>query len=165
MTALAAARQTDKQLLGELRRYPQAAVKIWKGSLVAINAAGFATPATDTTGLSVVGVAYKTYEAPSSAGDNDVEVQVGVFKFAATSITQAMLGENMYVVDDQTFDDTLGTNGIKAGRLVKFVSTTEGWLFIDGTSRGAGIVTADGSDAATTQALANAIKANLNLYG
>jgi hypothetical protein len=84
-----------------------------------------------------------------------------VFRMAASSITQAMVDKIMYVVDDSTVDDALNTNGVKAGRLVEYIGATEGWIEILGTMS-LGITTADGSDAATTQALANAIKAALN---
>ena len=42
-------------------------------------------------------------------------------------ITQ--INDDMYSVDDQTFDETT-TNSIKVGKLAKYVSATEGWLDI-----------------------------------
>lgn len=164
MSALTQDRETArKDFL--LKSVPVAAsTVIYKGSLVAINSSGYAVPAADSASLRVIGVAYE--KADNSAGANaaiDVRVQTaGIYKFAASSITQAMVGKIMYVVDDQTVDDAVGTNGIKAGRLVEFVATTEGWIEVIPAS--VGITTADGSDAATTQALANAIKAALNSY-
>jgi len=55
----------------------------------------------------------------------------GVFEFDAASITQAMVGDPMYVVDDHTFDDAAGsTNDVKVGILVKYGSATKGWIDI-----------------------------------
>jgi hypothetical protein len=58
--------------------------------------------------------------------------RAGVFEFDAASITQAMVGSAMYVVDDHTIDDYSGpTNDIRVGILVKYVSDTKGWVDIN----------------------------------
>ena len=132
MTALAADRQTTEKS-ASLKSYPVAAVVIYKGAMVCLNAAGYLTPAANTAGLSpVVGVAdEKVDNSTGAAGAKNCRVLSGkAFKFAATSITQAMLGSMMYVVDDQTIDDTT-TNGIPAGLLIEYVSVTEGWVLIE----------------------------------
>ena len=55
------------------------------------------------------------------------------YLFAATSITQAMVGVNMVTVDDNTVDDIAGaTNDIVVGKLTEFVSTTSGWVHVPG---------------------------------
>lgn len=169
MTALAADRNTQSKI-GGIQIFPvDGGSTIYKGALVAVNAAGYLIPASDLANAKVVGVADEAVDNSAGAdGALDCRVVSGrTFKFAASSITQAMVGEMMYVVDDQTFDDGVGTNGIKAGRLVQYVSATEGWIHIPFGGVGIGITTADGSDAGTTQTLANAIKAayNNNLLG
>lgn len=114
--------------------YPVAAgAKIYAGSLVCVNADGFAVPAADTSGYVFVGVALE--QVDNSAGANGAKSlrvrREGVFEFDAASITQAMVGDPMYVVDDHTFDDAAGpTNDIKVGLLVKFASATKGWIDI-----------------------------------
>jgi predicted RecA/RadA family phage recombinase len=114
--------------------YPVAAgAKIYAGSLVCVNADGFAVPAADTSGYVFVGVALEQMD--NSAGANGAKSlrvrREGVFEFDAASITQAMVGGPMYVVDDHTFDDAAGpTNDIKVGLLVKFASATKGWIDI-----------------------------------
>ncbi len=114
--------------------YPVAAgAKIYAGSLVCVNADGFAVPAADTSGYVFVRVALE--QVDNSAGANGAKsIRVrreGVFEFDAASITQAMVGDPMYVVDDHTFDDAAGpTNDIKVGLLVKFASATKGWIDI-----------------------------------
>lgn len=142
MTALATDRDTAAKDAGLLGYLVQTNVVIWKGSLVAVSADGFLIPAADTTAIRVVGVADETVNNnPGAAGAKKCRVRSGkAFLFAATSITQAMLGDLMHVVDDQTFDEATGTNGVPAGRLVQFISTTSGYIFIpDGGLRVAGI--------------------------
>jgi hypothetical protein len=110
-----------------------AAARIFAGSLVCANAQGFAVPAADTAGLRFLGIALE--QVDNGGGANGAKVvrlrRTGVFEFNAASITQAMVGDPMYIKDDNTFDDAAGTtNDIKAGVLVKFVTTTKGWIDI-----------------------------------
>lgn len=133
MAALTADRNTPRQGAGQLVSYPVAAsTTLYAGGLVALNAAGYAVPAADTEGLIVVGVAEKKVNnASGAAGDLSVNVWVdAIFELAASAITQAMVGDAMYVVDDQTFDDANPGNGIVAGQLVEFVSSTKGRVYI-----------------------------------
>jgi hypothetical protein len=114
--------------------YPVAAsTRIYAGSLVCVNAAGYAVPAADTSGYRFAGVAME--QVDNSAGaDGATQVRVrraGVFEFDAASITQAMVGEAMYAVDDHTFDDAAGPdNDVRVGTLVKYVAATQGWIDI-----------------------------------
>ena len=166
MTALAADRQTEMKERG-VKWYPVAAsTLIYDGAMVAINSGGYAIPAADAASLKVVGIAEN--RADNSSGSNgDIKVTVRapiIGRFAATSITQAMVGQMMYVVDDQTFDDAAGTNGVKAGKLVEFISTTEGWILV--REAGVGAVTAD-ADATYGQAeadLLNEVKGIVNKW-
>ena len=143
MAALTKDKITDKKVVG-LKTYPvKASTKIYAGSMVGIDSAGYAVPGSDTAALKIVGVANKQADNSSGAnGDINVAVEAPIVaKFNATAITQAMVGQVMYVVDDNTFDDSLGTNGVKAGVLVEFVSATEGWIKIG--EAGVGTVLAD----------------------
>jgi predicted RecA/RadA family phage recombinase len=114
--------------------YPvAAATKIFAGSLVCVGSSGYAAPAADTSGHRFVGVALEQVDNASGAnGDKVVRVRrQGVFEFDAASITQAMVGDSMYAVDDHTFDDAAGpTNDVKVGVLVKYVSAAKGWIDI-----------------------------------
>lgn len=133
MAALTQDRITDKRVPG-LMAYPVAATtKIYAGALVCVNSAGLAVPAADAAGVKVVGVAKRTVDnSAGAAGALWVEVDCPIVaRFAATSITQAMVGTVMYVVDDNTFDDAVGTNSIKVGVLIEFISATEGWIYIN----------------------------------
>lgn len=155
MAALTEARDTQ-QKEGGIQGYPVLNdTTIFKGSLVAVDDNGFAIPATDTAALRVVGVADETVVSPSTDSDGDKTVRVvsgRAFLFNATSITQAMVGDPMFVVDDNTFDDSAGaTNDVPCGRLVQYVSATSGWIFIaNGGLRKAGIAdtTWDANDVA-----------------
>ncbi len=133
MTALAKDRATAYREGIEIELPVAASTKIYAGSMVMISATGFAIPGADTASCKWGGVA--TQQADNSAGaDGAITVRVrrtGVFEFAATSITQAMLGDTMYIADDQTFDDAAGpTNDIACGKLVKYISATKGWIDI-----------------------------------
>tara|TARA_Y100000310_G_scaffold333905_2_gene412436 strand:+ start:9903 stop:11333 length:1431 start_codon:yes stop_codon:yes gene_type:complete len=131
-TVLAADRNTASKET-PLLSYPVAVDIVYKGAMVVINSAGYLAPAADTAGNSrVIGVADEQVDnSGGSAGDLNCRVRSGrAFRFVATSITQAMVGNTMYVVDDQTFDDDNQDHGIVAGILVQFVDTTTGFLHI-----------------------------------
>lgn len=168
MAALTTDRETQQKEAG-VKSFPVAAVKIFKGSLVGINASGFAAPAADTANFRVVGVAREFVDnTGGAAGDLSIRVVSGrYYRFAASSITQAMVGQTMYVVDDQTFDDAIGTNAIPAGVLVEFISATEGWLYIpeEGMGIGTALANAGGTYTAAEQSLINELKSRLNTYG
>jgi hypothetical protein len=113
--------------------YPvKAATRIFAGSMVAVDSTGYAVPAGNTAGHKLVGVALEQANN-SSGGNGDSYIRVrtaGVFGFGATSISQANVGADMYVVDDQTFDDVDPGQGVKCGKLVKYSSATMGWIKI-----------------------------------
>ena len=114
--------------------FPVAAnIKIYAGSLVCANTTGYAVPAADTAGLKFAGVALE--QADNTGGANGAKTvrlrRSGVFEFDAASITQAMVGTAVYIVDDHTMDDATGpTNDIRIGILVKYVADTIGWVDI-----------------------------------
>ncbi|MEW6658163.1 MAG: hypothetical protein AB1424_05860 [Thermodesulfobacteriota bacterium] len=133
MAALTKDRATPYREGIEVAYSVAAAVKIYAGSLVCANAGGFAAPAADTSGYRLVGVALEQVDNSGGAdGDKSVRVRRhGIFEFDAASITQAMVGDPMYAVDDHTFDDAAGpTNDVKVGILVKYGSATKGWIDI-----------------------------------
>lgn len=120
---------------GRLFTYPvDGGSIIYKGALVCTNAAGFLVPAADTAGFSnCVGVADERVDNSAGAdGALNCRVRCGErYLVNATSITQGMVGDQMFVVDDATFDDSAGVvNNIRAGILVEFVSATSGWILI-----------------------------------
>lgn len=135
MTVLAADRETARKE-GGLKSFPCGVDVIYKGGLVGINPAGYAMAmpvAASAIGYVLAGVAYeKVDNSAGSAGDKNVRVYTqGVFLFTATSITQAMVGQMMYLVDDNIFDDVAGAEQVPVGVLVEYVSETSGWIQID----------------------------------
>jgi len=113
--------------------YPVATgVKIYAGTLVCLNAAGFAAPGADTVNFKFAGVSLQQVDnLLGGNGDKTVRVRrSGAFEFLATSISQADVGKMMYMVDDQTFDESNPGQGILCGVLVKYISATKGWLDI-----------------------------------
>jgi len=106
--------RTTPEMTG-LPAFPVAAsTKIYKGSLVALNA-GYAVPASTATGLVALGRARDTVDNSAGlAGAKSVEVDPGTFRWANSSstdeITQAEVGSDCYIVDDQTVAKTSGTN-------------------------------------------------------
>ena len=155
---------TRKKMVFKEKAYPvKTNVKIYSGAIVGVDSAGFAIPAANAASVKVVGVAKAQADNTGGAdGAIYVNVEEGLFQFPASSITQAMVGQNMYVVDDNTVDDVVGTAGVKAGRLLEFNSTGLGWIWIQ--PAGVGTVLANGSDLATTQALANDLKDIINKW-
>lgn len=133
MSALTRDRATPYREGIEIEYSVAANTKIFAGSLVCVNATGYAVPAADTSGYRFAGVAME--QVDNSGGSDGGQVvrlrRVGVFEFDAVSITQDMVGVDMYAADDHTFDDAAGpTNDIKVGQLIKYVSATRGWIDI-----------------------------------
>ena len=133
MSALTRDRATPYREGIEVEYSVAANMKIYAGSLVGVNAAGYAAPAADTSGYRFAGVAMEQVDnSGGSNGGMNVRVRrAGVFEFDAVSISQDMVGAAMYAADDHTFDDAAGlTNDVKVGLLVKYVSATKGWIDI-----------------------------------
>jgi len=107
-----------------------AATKIYAGSIVCVDATGFATPGIVSTALTAVGRAEE--QVDNSAGaDADVTVQVskGVFLFAnAGDITIAHIGALAYINDDQTVS-SVSTSKTTAGT-IKQVDSDGVWVEI-----------------------------------
>lgn len=106
-----------------------ASTKIYAGSLVAVNSAGYAVPGADTAGLRFMGVAMQNVDnSAGSNGDKNVVVRrAGVFDFNGNTLTQASVGTVMYLYDDETIAPaSVTTNDIPCGRLVQYISATRG---------------------------------------
>lgn len=138
MAALTIARNREAKGYTKLRDYPvAAAAKIFKGAIVCLNTAGLAVNAADTASFVVAGIAQETVDNTSgAAGDKRVVCQYDrEFLFTAASITQAMVGTQMFVVDNDTVDDAAGpTNDVPVGKLTEFISATQGWVYVPGLS-------------------------------
>lgn len=135
MAALSAPRSTvreDDHVLPALRSYPMAAATtIYPGAMVALNAAGDATPAAPTS-TRVVGVyvGADPIVNAGAAGAIEVPVRRGAFWFgnkAGDLVTKALVATAAcYVEDDQTVRLT-ATGSISAGKAQK-VDSVKGVL-------------------------------------
>ncbi len=139
--ALSAARNTLRKLENETAQYPvAAATTIYKGSMVGL-LAGYLVPMSTAVGLKVIGRSEQTVVNAGSAGDEVCNVTRGVFAWLnpSTTITQAMVGQVCYAVDDQSVSatDTLGTKS-PAGVIIAVDSTDGVW--VDSTGLGAGLL-------------------------
>lgn len=110
--------------------YPVAAnTTIYESSIVMVNAAGYAVPAADTANSHVVGMCKREVANGATAGAVQVivEAPVRVKLKTALTLTQAMVGDVVYVVDDEEFTNlATASNDIRVGFLVNFISDTEG---------------------------------------
>jgi len=128
MTALSKDKDTKMQL-GDVQEFPVlASTIIYAGALVCLNAAGYAVPGATATTLVAAGRA--DAQADNSAGANaaiNVKVRAGVFRFensaSSDEITIAEIGDNCYIVDDQTVAKTDGSSSRSvAGKVVQIDS-------------------------------------------
>lgn len=141
-----------------------AAVKIFQGTLVALNAAGNAVPAADTAALRVIGRAEEEVDnSDGSAGDLKINVKRGVFRFAnsgTAAVDADDKGKMAFVEDDATVAET-STNKIPAGRVID-VDSEGVWIDTRYASLAPQVVTAL---AALTSTNGTAAAASANLAG
>jgi len=135
--ALTAERDTLAHEIVHLDWLPVAATtRLWAGSLVAVNAAGYAVPGAAATTLTAAGRCERTVDnLLGAAGDKKVEIRRGIFLFnnsaAADAITLAERYDLCYIVDDETVakTDGGGTRSV-AGRIVN-VEPAGVWVHIN----------------------------------
>jgi hypothetical protein len=132
---------------------------IYGGGLTCVNAAGYALPGADTAGLIFMGVA--TARADNSSGAlGAIKVPLrrrGLVKMTlATAITIANVGDNVFLVDDESVDLTAQvTNHIFCGIIAEYIDTTHAMVDIEPAIRQADVAThiADGSSAHAASAI------------
>ena len=124
MTALSANRQTP-ELVGGIHDFDMAANAVmFAGSLAVINAAGYAAPGTTALGLRAAGrVEEYANNTGGANGAKKARIKPGVFRFANSAagdlIAAADIGNDCYIVDDQTVAKTSATNTRSiAGKIV-----------------------------------------------
>ena len=109
---------------------------IYKGSLVGVDATGYAIVMADTAGIRFAGVAIDGVDNSSgSSGDLNVTVDnLKVQKITCSGATQAWVGAMMYAVDDDTVAlIATTTNDIIVGVCVGYISATQVWVYTNGT--------------------------------
>ena len=114
MTALTQDRNTSRRDGNQVEPPVAATTRIWGGSIVCINAGGYAVPGATSTTLKAVGVAKGGKRNPGAAGVERVETEKGVFcldnSASIDAITLADIGADCYIVDDQTVAKTSATS-------------------------------------------------------
>ncbi len=100
---------------------------IYQGSLVALDAGGYAVPGKKAEGLTAAGRAEETVENKGADGDLVIRVTRGVFVFAntgtaANKVTAAHVLKPCYIQDDQTVT-TLATGASVAGLVIRVDDT------------------------------------------
>ena len=132
---------------------------IYAGAFVCVNAAGYLVDGADETGLIFMGLSLEQKDN-SSGADGDLECQIrrrGLVKaLFDTPITQANVGDNVFLVDDQTVDLTGNvTHNIFCGIIAEYIDTTHAWIDIEPAIRQADVAThiADASAAHAASAV------------
>lgn len=135
------------------------AVKIFGGALVCVNAAGYLIPGADTASLIFKGISIERKDN-TNGNDGDLTCQIrqrGLVKVILnTAITQANVGDNVFLVDDQTVDIAANTtHDIFCGVIAEYIDTTHAWIDIEPAVKLADIAThiADPSSAHAASAI------------
>lgn len=125
MAKLTAPRDTNEIMSGatSLVLPVKGSTTIFQGSIVAIDADGFAVPGKKAAGLKAVGRAEETIENSGKDGEAVIQVKRGVFVFdntatAANKLTAADVLGPCYIEDDQTVTK-LTTGASVAGLVVR----------------------------------------------
>lgn len=112
--ALSADRDTPYRTGEDLSDPVKAATKIFAGSLVCLNADGWAVPGATATTLKARGRAEEQVDNSAGGnGDLNVAIRRGTFRFknsGADPIGRAHIGGSAYIVDDETVAATHDTN-------------------------------------------------------
>ena len=159
MTVLSEDKQIELQDGVEKDFSMAASEKIFGGALSCVNAAGYALEGSDTSGLIFQGVAMN--QADNTDGSNgDISVVLkrhGLVKVIMdTAITIANVGDNVFLVDDQTVDLVANvSNNIFCGIIAGYIDTTHAWIDMAPAIQQADVAThvSDGSAAHAASAI------------
>lgn len=141
-----------------------AEAKIYGGSFVCVDADGYAQPGADTAAFIFEGMAIEQVSNVGglSGAKSVVLRRRGLFKaLLGHAITIANVGDNVFLVDDQTVDLTAyTTNDIFCGVIAGYIDTTHAWIDIEPAIRQADVAThiasASGAHAASAISIADA---------
>ncbi|MCL6519025.1 MAG: hypothetical protein K6T99_04280 [Armatimonadetes bacterium] len=140
MTATTTDRDT-KRSDGMLKAMKMSSVKIPKGVLVCINTSGYVANGADTGDFRFAGVSYEQADNSAGlAGGKEIRVEKSgehMFVYNGGDATQAVVGKEVYIVDNQTVDDDPAAvvNDIKCGVIAEVISPSLVRVRIDGYAR------------------------------
>lgn len=134
MTAATKDRDTQ-EVPGRFRSFPAAAAaKVFAGTIAVVDASGNCNKGSTATTLKAVGVFDQPYDnTGGAAGAVQFEAKLGVFgPFANSSagdqITNADVGADCFIVDDQTVAKTNGTSTRSVAGKVHLVDSVGVWV-------------------------------------
>lgn len=133
MPALTADRDTPRHG-GASFGYPvKAGARLFAGGIACIDSTGFLVKGATSATLKAVGVAQEQVDNTSGANGAAVaEVRRGVFRFANSAstdqITNADIGNDCFIVDDQTVAKTNGSNTRSVAGKVRLVDAAGVWV-------------------------------------
>lgn len=108
---------------------------IFAGALVCLTAAGFLAPGAADATLTARGRAEEQVANPGADGAVTCRVRKGVFRFAnsaaADAITRAEIGDDCFVVDDQTVAKTNGAGARPKAGKIEDVDAAGVWVRIE----------------------------------
>jgi len=134
------ANQVIKVQEGDRRSYPvEESTRIYQGTLVYVNAAGYACDVTATGVNAFVGIAVAEADNTSGA-DGAIEVEVyteGDFELTGTFNSITDVGMPAYGDDNYAVVVALGATSVRIGRVVRFISTTKAIVAIQPNGVGA----------------------------
>lgn len=164
MTALKKDKKLEYTEGVELAFEVLAEAEIFAGSFVCVDADGYAQPGADTAAFIFEGVAieYVSNVGGLSGVKSVVLRRRGLIKaLLDTAITIANVGDNVFLVDDQTVDLTANVdNNIFCGVIAGYIDTTHAWIDIEPAIRQADVAThiasAAGAHAASAISVADA---------
>ncbi len=135
MTALTKDRNTKRRDGVQYNDPVAASTRIFAGSIVCLNATGYAVPGSTSTTLKARGVAQEQVDnSAGAAGALRIETRRGVFQFANSTstdeITRADIGASAYIVDDQTVAKTSATSTRSVAGVIRDVDSDGVWIEI-----------------------------------
>lgn len=168
MPALTNDRLTPRHEPGLVRLPVKANTTIYAGAIVTIDTAtGVATPASNTAGLVVVGVATERAVGGATDGAVNITVEYGrAYKFNPVgAVNNTHIGRVAYIVSDNEVQATPTTNRIKAGKIVG-VDPDGVWVYIPypGASTGAPTSTIDATYDTNESGVLSALRDQHNNY-
>lgn len=148
---------------GDIQAHKMAAVEIFRGALVKLNAAGFLAPCAAEAGAVFAGIAVEDYDnSGGAAGDEEIRVlKEGQFLLEGAGFAQTDVGQPVFASDDQTITKTYASNLQEVGVISEYVSATQVWVKIMPHKMGLHAAITDASDLATAQTAVNAVLAIL----
>lgn len=130
--ALSTDRNTPERAGALLEPAVKGSTTIYAGALVCRDANGYAVPGSEATTLKPLGRAEERVVNGGADGAVRVRVRPGIFRWknsaSADAITAADVGNDCYVVDDETVAKTNGTNTRSRAGVVVDVDAQGVWV-------------------------------------